>query len=250
MEKLSVESYGFKDDSMTELKLNPGAQVQRRFVGREQNPLIVIDDLLLNPDDLVEAAAAADFAAPEGTWYPGGNAPLPETYLPALMPVLRPTLERAFDIPRSHPLTISGFFALATKTAEELSALQKIPHYDQPNPACLAILHYLGHGQTGGTGFFRHQATGYESVTVSRREAYMAAVADELEKTPPIGFAGPGTANYEMIDAVEPVFNRMVIYRSHVLHCALFDGSNLSRDPRVGRLTANTFCVPQSMPAN
>lgn len=235
---------------MTELKLNPGAQVQRRFVGREQNPLIVIDDLLLNPEDLVEAAAAAKFATPEGTWYPGGNAPFPESYLPTLMPVLRPTLERAFDIPRAAPLTISGFFALATKTADQLSALQKIPHYDQPNPACLAILHYLGRDQKGGTGFFRHSATGYESITVGRRETYMGAVAEALETTPPAGFAGPDTAHYEMIESVAPNFNRMVIYRSHVLHCALFEGAHLSPDPRTGRLTANTFCVPQPMPAN
>ena len=229
---------------MTELKLNPKAQVQRRFLGQERHALIVIDDLLLNPEALVDAAAAADFAAPEGTWYPGGNAPLPDTYLPSLMPVLRPTLERAFDMPREAPLTMSGFFALATRTAEQLTALQKIPHYDQPNPACLALLHYLGHNQKGGTGFFRHVPTGYEAITVDRRQAYMAAVADELEAMPPVGFAGPDTRNYEMIDAVEPVFNRMVIYQSHVLHCALFEGATLGHDPRTGRLTANTFCVP------
>ncbi len=229
---------------MTELKLNPKAQVERRFVGNERHPLIIIDDLMLNPEALVDAAAVADFAAPEGTWYPGGNAPFPGDYLPALMPVLRPTLERAFDIDRDAPLTLSGFFALATKSADELSILQKIPHYDQPNPACLAILHYLGHGQRGGTGFFRHRATGFEAITVERRETYMAAIADELEQAPPTGFAGPDLANYDMIDAVDPDFNRLVIYRSHVLHCALFDGAVLSPDPRAGRLTANTFCVP------
>ena len=229
---------------MTEFTLNPKAQVQRRFLGQEQHPLIVIDDLLLNPEALVEAAAVAEFAAPDGTWYPGGNAPFPETYLPTLMPVLRPTLERAFDIPREAPLTLSGFFALATKTEAQLTALQKIPHYDQPNPACLAMVHYLGHGQRGGTGFFRHTPTGYEAITVARRQAYMAAVAAELEASAPIGFAGPHTRHYEMIDAVEPAFNRMVIYRSHVLHCALFDGATLTADPRTGRLTANTFCVP------
>jgi hypothetical protein len=49
-----------------------------------------------------------------------------------------------------------------------------------------------------------------------------------------------------MIDHVDLRFNRLVIYRSNVLHCALFDGTALSDDPRNGRLTANSFFSPKA----
>ena len=39
----------------------------------------------------------------------------------------------------------------------------------------------------------------------------------------------------------EAVFNRLIIYRSHVLHTALLADNAGSPDPAVGRLTANGF---------
>ncbi|HTM81147.1 DUF6445 family protein [Asticcacaulis sp.] len=229
----------------TAIEINPAARVQLRHYGEEQQPLIVIDDLLLNPDDLIECAAKARFSAPEATWYPGLNAALPPTYLTTLLPVLRPSLMRAFGVGQS-ALTARAFFALSTKRAEEMLPLQKIPHYDQPDPRCLAMVHYLGRGQAGGTGFFRHTASGFESIDSTRREAYMQQVTQELEALGDslTGYTGPRTPNYELLETVDPKFNRLVIYRSHVLHCALFDGARLTDDPRTGRLTANSFFTP------
>lgn len=229
----------------TVIQINPAARVQLRHYGEEQNPLIVIDDLLLNPDDLIEYAAEARFSAPEATWYPGLNAALPASYLNTLLPVLRPSLMRAFGVGQS-ALAARAFFALSTLRAEEMAALQKIPHYDQPDPRCLAMVHYLARDQAGGTGFFRHIATGFESIDRTRRETYMRQVAHELEALGDglTGYAGPDTPNYELQETIAPQFNRLVIYRSHVLHCALFEGARLSDDPRTGRLTANSFFTP------
>ncbi len=216
--------------------LNPAARVQLRHYGEEQQPLIVIDDLLLNPDDLIECAVHARFSAPDATYYPGLN---------TLLPVLRPSLMRAFGVGQS-ALTARAFFALSTKRAEEMVPLQKIPHYDQPDSRCLAMIHYLGRDQAGGTGFFRHIPSGFESIDSTRREAYMQQVATELEAlgNTLTGYTGPRTPNYELLETVKPEFNRLVIYRSHVLHCALFDGARLTDDPRTGRLTANSFFTP------
>lgn len=235
------------DPKLHELRINPAARVDLRRIGREQNPLLVIDDILIEADAeaLVEQAASALWAPPETTYYPGLNAPLPPSYLRALAPVLRPTFARGFGLTVDMPLSVYGFFALATWGLERFGPLQRIPHYDQPTPNGLAMVHYLCKGQTGGTAFFRHQATGYESIDAVRREAYMSSVAGEIERDGQLltGFAGPNTPNYEMIDKVEMRFNRVVLYQSHLLHCAVFDGARLSDDPRVGRLTANSFYV-------
>lgn len=224
-------------------RLNPNAQVRLRRVGREGQPLLVIDDLFAEPDVLFELACAAAFGEPAAAYYPGLNAPLPRGYIEALMPVLRPSFERAFAIPSGAPMAAMGFFALSTRPLQDLSALQRIPHYDQIQTGALAMVHYLAHGQGGGTGLFRHTATGFESVNSDRRAHYMEAVAAELERDHHLltGFAGPATPNFELLDVAEFRFNRAVIYPSNVLHCALFDGARLTDDPRSGRLTVNTF---------
>jgi len=227
------------------IRINPAARVKLRQYGEGQNVLLVIDDVLLNPDDLIESAAATPFSAPEATFYPGLNAPLPHAYLHTLLPILRPSLIRAFGIGEGRLLS-HAFLALSTMEVEDMVPLQKIPHYDQPDPRCLAMVHYLGRDQGGGTGFFRHIPTGFESIDRTRREAYMQRVASELETLGNrlTGYTGPDTLNYELLETVEPQFNRLVIYRSNVLHCALVDGARLTDDPRTGRLTANSFFTP------
>ncbi|ESQ91567.1 hypothetical protein ABAC460_06160 [Asticcacaulis sp. AC460] len=231
----------------TSLAINPKAEVHLRRIGREGHPLLIIDDVLLEPEALVGMAAEAEFAPPTGTYYPGLNAALPRSYLETLLPVLRPSFERAFAIGRDTPLVANGFFALATHRLEDFGPWQKIPHYDQLHPDHLAMVHYLCHGQGGGTAFFRHRATGYESVNPQRREAYLGTVQGELDREGHLltGYTGPDTPNFEMTDSVEIRFNRLILYRSNVLHCALFDGAKLDADVRMGRLTANSFFRPR-----
>ncbi|EGF91517.1 histidyl-tRNA synthetase, class IIA [Asticcacaulis biprosthecium C19] len=229
------------------VQINPQAQVKLRRVGREGQPLLVIDDVVLEPETLVAMAADAPFAPPTGTYYPGLNAPLPRTYLETLLPVLRPSFERAFGIAHDTPLVANGFFALATHRLEDFGPWQKIPHYDQLRPDHLAMVHYLCPGQAGGTAFFRHRTTGFESVDLDRREVYLGTVQAELDRDGDLltGYTGPQTPNFEITDSVEIRFNRLVLYRSNVLHCALFDGAKLEADVHTGRLTANSFFRPR-----
>jgi hypothetical protein len=233
------------EPGLHELRINPAARVDLRRMGREHNPLLVIDDILVDEDAeaLAGHAAQLPWAPPETTYYPGLNAALPLAYLRTLAPALRPTFQRGFGLPADMRLNVYGFFALATWGLERFGPLQRIPHYDQPNPKALAMVHYLCKDQGGGTAFFRHRRTGYESIDAVRREAYMLSVADEIDRDGQLltGFAGANTPNYEMIDHVEMRFNRVVLYQSHLLHCALFDGAHLSDDPKTGRLTANSF---------
>ncbi len=236
------------DAPVADIRINPNARVKLRTIGHEQNPVLVIDDVLEDPEAMVEAAANASWAPPNGTFYPGVNADLPVSYLRMLLPVLKPSFERAFGLPQDRALVAYGFYALATWGLERFGPLQRIPHFDQPNPMSLAMVHYLCKGQPGGTAFFRHRLSGFESVNPGRRDNYMQAVAHETARDGErlTGFAGPDTPNYEMIDHVEMQFNRLIIYRSNVLHCALFDGANLSDDPKTGRLTANSFFSPKA----
>ena len=150
--------------------LNPAARIDLRQIGRERQPLLIIDDVLADPDALIAVAKDARWARPQHTQYPGLNAPLPAAYSQAVIRALRPMLQRAFGIPQDRTLNFFGFFALATQGPSELQPIQKIPHHDSPDPFRIAMVHYLCRGQAGGTAFFRHQATGFESIDFERGE--------------------------------------------------------------------------------
>lgn len=218
-------------------------RVQLRHVGQERQPLLIVDDVLADPDAMIEAARAAEFYAPPHTNYPGLNAPLPESYYRTVVTALRGPIAAAFGLSSEAVLKYFGFFALATTPVREAQPVQKIPHHDSPDPQRLAMVHYLCRGDHGGTGFFRHKATGFESVDHDRHGAYVDIARAQLAAYG-VGaavYAGADMADYDLMGQAEGVFNRLIVYRNHVLHSALLRPEAGSADPGEGRLTANGF---------
>lgn len=218
-------------------------RVRLRHVGQERQPLLIVDDVLADPDAMIDAAREADFYVPPHTNYPGLNAPLPEAYYRTVVTALRGPIEAAFGLRADAYLKYFGFFALATTDVTDAQPIQKIPHHDGPDPERLAMVHYLCRGDHGGTGFFRHKATGFESVDHARQEPYVAIAKAQLAAAGVGGpaFASSDMADYALIDQAECVFNRLIVYRNHVLHSALLSPRGAAADPGRGRLTANGF---------
>lgn len=227
--------------TLAPLLIGSDIKVQLRRIGDEQQPLLVVDNVLKDPDAMIGAARAAGFYTPEHTHYPGLNAPLPESYYRTVVTALRGPIEAAFGLPQAAYLSYFGFFALATTGLADAEPIQKIPHHDAPDPGRLAMVHYLFRGDFGGTGFFRHKATGFETIDASRHAAYVAAAQAELDAGEPAAFPGGEMANYAQVGEAEKVFNRLIVYRCHVLHAALLGSAPGSADPARGRLTANGF---------
>jgi hypothetical protein len=225
------------------LLLGPSISVRLQHVGAERQPLMIVDEVLAEPQAMIDAAREAKFYVPHHTNYPGINAPVPQSYYLTVITALRGPIEAAFGLSHSAYLSYFGYFALATVGAAEAQPIQKIPHRDSPDPNRLAMVHYLCRGHFGGTGFFRHRATGFESVDASRQVAYESTARGELADTPSgkKGYVDAQTHDYELIGQSEAVFNRLIIYRSHVLHAALLADGPGSSDPSVGRLTVNGF---------
>jgi hypothetical protein len=223
------------------LPLGANINLRLRKVGAERQPLLIVDDVLADPRAMIDAARAADFYRPPHTNYPGLNANLPEAYYRTVVTALRGPIEAAFGVSAQAVLKFFGFFALATTPVEAASPVQTLPHLDGPDPNRLAMVHYLFRGDFGGTGFFRHAATGFESVDARRADIYAAAVESELAQGRRTRFAGEETPGYHLIEAVEPMFNRLIVYRGHVLHSGLLGRGGGSADPATGRLTANGF---------
>ncbi len=220
----------------------PRPRVRVERLGREQAPVLVVEDLLSDPAPLLADAYAADYGAPAVKAYPGLRAPTPRDYAATLAAALLPVLRDAFALDGCELAGVASDFSVVTRPPGALEVRQRIPHTDTTDPGLIALLHYLTPGGCGGTSFYRHRATGFETVSPQRREAYERSLAAELPSARLPGYIAGDTPLFDRIGGFDGAFNRLIAYRGSLLHsCDIADDLRLSDDPRSGRLTANTF---------
>ncbi len=220
----------------------PQARVELHRLGREGQPLVVIDDFSGQLAALREAGAAAQYA-PAGAYYPGLRAAADPAYLDLRRDLLVDVMHRAFGLQRSLHCEAAAF-SLVTRAPGDLSPDQRVPHHDHGGPGLIALMHYLCGPQSGGTAFYRHRRTGFESITPERMDAFAAALKDDAREygPPPPRYCHGDSDAYEMLHEVEARPDRLILYRGQVLHSGVIpDPAALSDDPRQGRLTINMF---------
>lgn len=222
----------------------PEARISVRRMGREGEPLVVIDAFSGMAEDLLAAGRAATYQH-AGASYPGIRAWADPSYLDRRRALMMQVMSRVFGFTRGVRLDASTF-SLVTLAEEALAPLQRIPHYDHAGGEVIAIMHYLLGPESGGTAFYRHRRTGFETITPPREDAYNAALAQDAREygTPPPRYHYGDNDWFELIDAVEAVPDRLVLYRGRQLHSGVIpDAGKLSTDPAHGRLTINMFLV-------
>lgn len=214
-----------------------------RRIGAEGQPIAIVDGFHPDPDSLRGAALAAAFE-PGRHHYPGIRAALPGDYFAKVRPALAPVLREVLGAANGVELLDASFSIVITPPAE-LGIEQRLPHVDAVQPGRIALVHYLAEGD--GTSFFRHRATGFETIDAARSPAYLAALNAELRADPPeAAYPFGDSALFERIAHVEARPNRAVIYRSALLHSgAISPGAVLDNDPATGRLTVTAFLAAQ-----
>ena len=206
-------------------------------IGRDGEPVVVIDAFHPEPDRLRDAATRADFAR-RAPHYPGVQAPANPAHLRPVLPLLGRVLEDVFGANAVD--LVQCAFSLVTVPDAGLTPFQRLPHIDTPDPGRIALLHYLSGDETGGTAFYRHRATGLDALSAKTFPDYKAAVEAEGEPKP--GYMRGSDGRFEMIHTVEARPNRAVLYRSRLLHSGMIsEDLAFSDDPAIGRLTVNTF---------
>jgi len=215
-------------------------------IGAERQPVLTIARAMDEPEALVDHAARAvrfDPAWGPRGGYPGLRAPAPPDYVEALVRTLGPLIARAFGLGAVELAKTEASFSLVTLPPERLAPLQRIPHVDTTDPLQFAVLHYLCDDRFGGTAFYRHRATGFETLSPERTAAFGAARDREVAQAQAQArYIVGDTAHYQRVGAVDAAFDRIVVYRSRSLHSGIIEpGAPLSEDPRTGRLTANIF---------
>ena len=218
------------------------ATVRIGSIGGEAQPIAVIEDFAPDPGALRAFAAGAAFG-PARNHYPGVRAALPAAYLADQLPVIVAAVADAFGR-RGAAEVIDASFSIVSTPPGALAVPQRLPHVDAFGADRIALVHYLDPAGGDGTAFFRHRATGFETVTEARRELFFRHLDTELRYggPPPAAYVAGDTSPFECIHAEPAAYNRALLYPSWNLHSgAISPGAALSADPRRGRLTVTAF---------
>ena len=214
------------------------------YIGQERQPVIVIDDFVPNPAKLRAKAETLDYQM-MGRHYPGLRAEVEACDVDAYLTPVRDLIAEVFGFAEPAAVISAGYSIVTTRPAE-LTPIQRLPHFDGFEAERVALLHYLDNAERGGTAFYRHRTTGYETISEERHAAYDAALRRDVARhgLPGAAYIRSSTPIYEQIARFEARPNRALIYRGHLLHCAdLPPELDFTPDPRRARLTVNTFLM-------
>ena len=214
-------------------------------IGREAQPVVVIDHATGTPDRLIDYAATRSRFAPAGSvgqGYPGLLGPAPTDYINALVQRMLPLIAAHFGTGPVAPERARGNFSLVTVAPNDLTPDQSVPHVDTVDPLQFACVHYLCDAEHGGTGFFRQRATGFETIDAARLPQYRTALGADLADLPPAYPSARDYGAFELIHACEAARDRLILYRASALHSGLISVvTTHAANPRRGRLTGNVF---------
>lgn len=213
-------------------------------IGHERRPVIVIDDFLPDAEGWVDYAETGDpFRSLPNDYYPGVRKPCPMQYVDDLRTRYARLLRETFELSAMEPQVLLSALSIATTEPEQLRPVQRVPHFDTSDPQQLAVVHYLCEPSHGGTSFYRHRTTGYETISQDRLHGYADILKRQVmtEYAPPPKYMDGDNPLFETIASFDAKFNRALIYPSNVLHSGNVRHPHPGRSPRTARLTANTF---------
>lgn len=221
------------------------ANAEVEQISSTEQQLLKINGFLEHPEHAISQADLQKFAkiTPQ---YPGVRAPLEPEVCRVWLALLAPLLDQWFG-PAGCRWEMQAWYSLVTTPPRALAPIQRLPHVDGTDPAQIAMMLYLHHTGHGGTAFFRHRATGLESLTAETWPRYAAALQAEVARSglPPAAYPTDGAPHFERVHVAQGTFNRAVFYRGNILHSGVIDNAApLSADPREGRLTINAFFRP------
>jgi len=231
----------------TAIEFNPDCRIE---VGQLCGgaALVVVDDALLNPEQLVEVGSVRlSRMIPDRRWhYPGIELPLQEIYTDPCVRFLRHRLRSTFGLSRIVREAYARL-SMITLAPEQLSWSQRMCHIDvsQPRPAerVIASVLYLFHdSELGGTVFFRPRpdVPPYVQMLQEGQPGPGSEAFGFFHQAP--AYHTDSNEFFERDLVVKARWNRMIFYRGDYHHSAhITCPSRLSADPRKGRLILRTL---------
>ncbi len=219
-------------------------------IGLERNKIVVIDDAIPAPDEVLDLAARKNFAPVTTSSYPGIRSELSSrldnerAYVETLRTLASPILNDIFSIANFR--ISAAELSLMTLPAFAAHPMTRIPHYDEVSQTQYALLHFLAPTTQGGTAFYRHKRTSFERISAERKSNFFEGLRADYEAfgEPEPRYMAGSSNSFEQTAYFEGRYNRILIYSGALLHTAQVPADfAYSANPSLGRLTANLFLV-------
>jgi hypothetical protein len=207
----------------------------------------VIDDALLNPEALVEYAAAhaGDFVESGHNAYPGPELRMPEAFSAQLDAFFASHLRARFDVRRTERRY--SRLAITATPPDRLSPAQSICHVDrlsvEPRHRIVASVLYLFRDpDLGGTAFYAPKHPPEVILPLIVDSGRLSPAEFEAKYGIGTGYMTASNAWFEKLASVPARYNRLIFYEGTVFHSGeIAHPERLVRDPRRGRLSLNGF---------
>ena len=234
---------------LNDFALNEHASITKHSFGRENTPLLIIDDFAKNHHELIaEAGDGSLFVADAKNFYPGKRKLTKASYAKQICSNYLPLFASTFGFEQAQSAnSVISAFAISDQEPQKLRPMQMLPHFDTTQSNQLAVVHYLCGAEHGGTSFYRHRASNFEVITAERlvdygRQLKKEAIANQLHLNP--RYMNGSNNMFEQIYSVEAKMNRAIIYPSNALHSGNINPAmGLSLEPQKGRLTIGSFIL-------
>ncbi|PKI16484.1 DUF6445 family protein [Colwellia sp. 12G3] len=234
---------------MFDFSLNNQANLTKHIIGDEEIPLLIIDNFANSVTDLIDFSGdGSAFQADKNNFYPGKRKLMPSDYGEQICRQYLPQFHSFFGCSQtSVAKTVISALAVADTPVNKLRPMQMLPHIDTPQSNQFAVVHYLCSKEHGGTSFYRHKETGYQTITQDRLYHYAnqvkkEAIANQIHKKPK--YMHGSDKLFEQLYSVEARMNRAIIYPSNLLHSGNVNAAlGLSSVPQKGRLTIGSFIL-------
>jgi len=206
---------------------------------------VIADDVLADPQALVDWAAAQRFGAPAGYPYPGLVLPLPDELVQRVADFF--ALQARGTLGGRRTLDSTVRLSLVTVPPEELAPCQWLCHRDRIDDTgvqlfAAAVLYLFHDPALGGTSFYRPRGTAAQTDALVADSLRLDAAAFGARHGLQPGYMGGDNAFFERVATVPAAWNRMIFYDGGLFHSAdVGNPMRLSADPAAGRLTLNAF---------
>ncbi len=232
---------------INDFALDGHASLTKLSFGRENTPLLIIDNFAKNYHELIEEAGDGSlFVADTKNFYPGKRKLTKASYAEQICSHYLSLFTDYFGFKHKNSArSIISAFAISDQKPEQLRPMQMLPHFDTTQSNQLAVVHYLCDAEHGGTSFYRHRSSDFEVITAERlvdygRQLKKEAMANQIHLNP--CYMKGSNNMFEKIYSVEAKMNRAIVYPSNVLHSGNINPAmGLSLNPEKGRLTIGSF---------
>ncbi|MEJ6532534.1 DUF6445 family protein [Pseudoalteromonas lipolytica] len=227
--------------------LNKDYKISSVFIAEINETVIIIDDFLHSLEPIYQFATETAYFQPfgsDGTLYPGKRDEMPAPYYRAFEQLINELLEQGIITSGENNLYLHRCkLSLVTQNADELNTLQRMPHIDSTDDKTFAAVHYLSAKEWGGTGIYKYRPDNIIKVTADNQNSVHKMIADTKKHSATHqGYLNETTELFEKVVNIEAKVNRLVIYKSNLLHsAALFNNKKYNNDINNSRLSISSF---------